>query len=268
VARKAPPRSVPPRRKALRSTPVHPKFRARRVSVARTAGRRRLRRLVLAVGLVALVFAAGGIVLSPLLDVDRIVIAGAGPRLDEVRAAAEVERGTAILLLDTGAASERIESLAWVAHADVVREVPGTVKIQVTARPPVAFVPRSDGTYGVVDATGTVVSVEAAPPPGLTSLVSDAPDVEPGDRIRPRAAAVVAAALGPLADRVTRVFVDQTFEDQDRAALLLADGSEVRLGRLDRLAEKARAADAVLRSLDGTPVTYLDVRVPSAPVTG
>ncbi len=231
--------------------------------MARTAGRRRLRRLVLAIGLVAVVFAAGGIVLSPLLDVDRVVISGAGPRVNEVRAAAEVERGAAILLLDTGAATDRLESLAWVAHADVVRELPGTVKIQVTARPPVAFVPRSDGTFGVVDATGTVVSVEAVAPPGLTSLVTDTPDAAPGDRIRPRAAAVVAAALGPLADRVTRVFVDQ-----DQAALLLADGAEVRLGRLDRLSEKARAADAVLRSLNGTPVTYLDVRVPGAPVTG
>jgi hypothetical protein len=56
--------------------------------------------------------------------------------------------------------------------------------------------------------------------------------------------------------------------EDGQAALLVIDGPEVRLGDLDRLDEKMRAADAVLRSLAGTPVTYVDVRVPSGPVTG
>jgi cell division protein FtsQ len=233
------------------------------VEVARTAGRRRLRRLVIVASLVATIFAAGGIILSPLLDVDHVVIGGAGPRVQEVRAAAQIERGSAILLVDPGNVAERIESLAWVADAEVSRELPGTVTIQVTTRPPVAVVPRTDGTFAVVDPTGTVVAIEAVAPEGLTALVTDDPDVEPGDRIAPPAVARVAAELGPRAGRVARVMVED-----GQAALLMAGGPEIRLGNLDRVHEKARAADAVLASLSRAPVTYVDVRVPSAPVTG
>lgn len=237
-------------------------MRDRRVAVARSAGRRRLRRLVILASLVALAFGAGALVLSPLLDVDHVVVTGGGPREQEVRQAAEVEQGSAMLLVDTASVEARIESLAWVASAGVERELPGTISIAVTSRPPVATVPRSDGTFAVVDPTATVVSLEAESPAGLPALVTDQVDVAPGDRVRPRATARVAAALGPLAGRVGRVMVEG-----GRAMLLIEGGPEVRLGNLDRLGEKMRAADAVLISLAGVPVTYVDVSVPSAPVT-
>jgi hypothetical protein len=96
----------------------------------------------------------------------------------------------------------------------------------------------------------------------LPALVTTSPPPGPGRRIAPRAAAQVAAGVGPLAGRVARVSVDHA-----QAALLLTDGTEVRLGGLDHVQEKARAADAVLAALPG-PVAYVDVRVPSAPVTG
>jgi cell division protein FtsQ len=238
-------------------------MRDRRVEVTRAAGRRRLRRLVVVIVLVGAVFGAGALLLSPLLDVDDVTITGAGPRVDEVRKAAEVEQGAALLLIDTGAVADRIESLAWVADAEVTRELPGTLAIRVTSRAPVAFVARSDGTFGVVDPTATVVSIEPTPPAGLASLVSTTPDAELGDLVKPTTSARVAAHLGPLAGRVERVSVER-----GQAALLMAGGPEVRLGGLDRLDEKARAADAVLATLAGAPVTYVDVRVPSAPVTG
>jgi len=214
------------------------------------------------VTLVAVVFAAGGLILSPLLDVDDVTITGAGPRVQQIREVSEVERGEAILLVDTDDVAERIESLPWVAGAEVARELPGTISIRVTSRAPVAVVARTDGTFGVVDPTGTVVSIGTTAPEGLTSLVSDTPDAEPGARIEPLASARVAAQLGPLAGRVARVFVEG-----GQAALLMAGGPEIRLGRLDRLHEKVRAADAVLTGLAGAPVTYVDVSVPSAPVT-
>ncbi len=208
-------------------------------------------------------FGAGGLVLSPLLDVDQVSVSGAGPRVQEVRSAAATKRGDALLLVDTGAVAERIQSLAWVAHAEVTRELPGTLRIEVTSRAPVATVARTDGTFAVVDPTGTVVSVAAAPPEGLTALVSDTPDPAPGERIAPVASARVAARLGPLVGRVARVMVEH-----GQAALLMAGGPEIRLGGLDGLPEKMRAADALLTSLAGAPVTYVDVRVPGAPVTG
>ncbi len=50
--------------------------------------------------------------------------------------------------------------------------------------------------------------------------------------------------------------------------LALRDGPEVRLGPPDNVPAKTRAALAVLGTITGPPPAYVDVRVPTAPVTG
>ena len=62
---------------------VDPRIRQRRVTLARDAGRRRLRRVMiggvaLVVGLVAL-----GLTLTPALDVEQVEVGGAGPTSGE-----------------------------------------------------------------------------------------------------------------------------------------------------------------------------------------
>jgi cell division protein FtsQ len=243
--------------------PIDPRIRARRVAVAREAGRRRLRRLLLVLALAAVTGAVAIVMWSPLLDVDRVAVAGAGARAASVRAAAGVEPGAALLLVRTGGVEERVEELPWVAEARATRELPGTLRITVTERPPVGFATRPDGTAAIVDATGVVTEVAASAPAGLPGLVTAAPPPRPGKVVTPGASARVAAALGPLAGRVTRVSVDR-----GEAALTLTDARVVRLGDLTRLDEKARAAAAVLDAPGLPAVAYVDVRVPSAPVTG
>jgi cell division protein FtsQ len=213
--------------------------------------------------LAALTGAAAIVMWSPLLDVDRVVVAGAGSRAAAVRAAAGVEDGSALLLVATGGAEDRVERLPWVAEAHATRELPGTLRITVTERPAVAFATRPDGRVAVVDATGVVTEIVAGGPDGLPALVTAARPPRPGRVVTPAAAARVAAALGPLARRVTRISVDR-----GEAALTLADARVVRLGNLTHLEEKARAAAAVLDSPGLPAVAYVDVRVPSAPVTG
>lgn len=207
--------------------------------------------------------AAALAVWSPLLDVDRVVVVGAGPRSAQVRETAGVEHGAALLLLDTGAVEARVESLAWVHDARAERDLPGTLRITVHERPPAAFAPRPDGGVALVDATGIVTGDAATAPGALPALVTTHAPPRPGGRVEPAAAARVAGALGPLAPRVARVSVEGA-----RAALLLTDGIEVRLGDLQHVDEKARAAAAVLSAASGRGITYVDVRVPGAPVTG
>ncbi len=242
---------------------VDPRMRDRRVAVQRDAGRRRLRRLLLALAVLAIATAAVGVVLSPLLAVDDIAIAGAGDRAPEVRAVADDDLGSALLLLDTGGVADRVETLPWVASARVERELPNTVRITVTPRVPVAFARAADGTVGLVDGRGVVLAVAPSPPLGLVELtgVTDVPPL--GERVDARDAARVAAGLGPLAGRVATITVVD-----GRAALRIVSGPEVRLGTLDRVEEKARAADAVLGATALGALTYIDVSVPSAPVTG
>lgn len=239
---------------------VDPRIRARRIEVQRQLGRRRLRVLVVAAAVAALGGGAWWAVRSPLLDVDRVVVRGA-VHVDAatIVGAAGVARGQALLDVDTGAVVRRVESLAWVARADVARDWPGTLRITVREYRPVAFARRPDGAVALLSAGGRVLADADAAGDGLVEVTGlrRVPDV--GSRLFPPDAAGVARAVPrPLGRQVVAVDV------ADGVALRLASGTEVRLGTLDDLAAKAAAALAVLERAGGA--AYVDVRVPSAPV--
>ena len=259
--------AVIPRRAAM----MNPRIRARRVAVTRAQGRRRLRRLVLGAGAVAVLAGAVGIIVSPLLDVDALDVRGVEEaQVGEVLAAAGIERGEPLLLFDAGAAATRVENLAWVDRATVARHLPGTVRVTVTPRRPVAWTRGEDGAFHLVDRSGAVVAGAATIPEALPELTAGSGDPgvtdgEVGTRVSDSlaGAARVAGAFGDeFAVSVAAVLVDR-----GRATLVLDEGPEVRLGSLSHVRVKLRAARAVLAALAG-PVTYVDVQVPSAPVTG
>jgi cell division protein FtsQ len=253
------PRATPSRARPLRPrpAPMDPRVRARRAAVTREAGRRRLRRLLWLLGALALAGALTGAVLSPLLDVNRVRVVGVdGAHADEVRAATGVEQGAALLLVDTGAVTSRVEELAWVDEVQVRRVLPGTLRVEVTPRFPVAWRATPAGTVELIDRRGVAVTTVPTPPAGLPELEARGADVA--------AAARVAGALGStFAPQVARVVVDG-----GHGRLWLHAGPEVRLGEARDVVAKIRSAEAVLAALGGGLVNYLDVRVPSAPVTG
>ena len=246
-----------PARPGMRRIPVNPKIRARRVAVIREQGRRRLRRLLVIVGLLATVGALTGAVLSPLLAVNDVAVSGvSGPHAEEVRAALRGDVGEPLLLVDTGAAVTAVEALPWVDRASVDRQLPGTLRVEVTPRFPVGWRSDAAGRVLMVDSLGGVVTVADAAPAGLPKLLSAG--------AAGRGAARVAAALSPT----LRPLVGAIAVENGEATMSLINGPQVRLGALHELSGKGRAVEALLRALGGTPVTYIDVRVPSSPVTG
>jgi cell division septal protein FtsQ len=120
---------------------IDPRIRARRIDVARTAGRRRLQRL-LELGAVLLVAAAFvGALRSPLLDVDTIRVAGGEhTSAEQVRAAAGIELGDQLIDVDLAAAGARIAALPWVERAHLGRRVDGSISIRLVERAPAATV--------------------------------------------------------------------------------------------------------------------------------
>jgi cell division protein FtsQ len=212
----------------------------------------------------AVIGGAIGVVLSPLLALDDVTVVGAGDRAAEVHRVVDGDLGSALLLLDTGAVAGRVERLPWVADARIERELPNSLRIVVTERAPVAWARTADGSVALVDGRGFVLAVALTPPDGMPEL-RDIAQVPPlGGRISPTGGARVAAALEPLAGRIKDVVVDA----DGQTVLHVLDGPELRFGGPDRLAEKARSAAAVLQATDPSSLTYVDVRVPSAPVTG
>lgn len=215
--------------------------------------------------LLGLATGALGAAFSPLLDIDRVRVVGLGPdaaRAGEVRGAAGADVGSPLLLADTGAIEDRVESLPWVADARVTRHFPGTLTVHVSPRVPVAWSAAADGAVAVVDAHGRVVATALTPPSGLPQLLG-AETPASSKVVAPIAARVAGAVPADIRPAVAGIVVED-----DQAVLRLGVGTEVRLGAPRGVAAKARAAAAVLGSLGLGLPSYVDVRVPSAPVTG
>jgi len=248
---------------------IDPRIRKRRATVQREQGRRRLRVMLIVVIIAVVVACLYGIARSSLLAVETITVDGATQAdVDVIRQASGIEDGEPILFVDLGSAEAAVESVPWVATARVTRELAHTIRIEITERVPVAWFARGDGTIALVDASGRVLGPVAAPPllaelQGLEELTTP-----PGARITPAGLAEVTSALPEDLRRRVRAVVRVDDGGVAAATLVLGDGPEVRLGSLDELEEKGSAAVAVLSALGESRPGYIDVRVPSAPVTG
>jgi cell division protein FtsQ len=244
-----------------------PRMRARRVEVARGAGRRRIRRLKAVLGVICAVVWALVAIRSPLLDVDRVTVVGAEqvPAAEVRRVAATTSAGTPMVDVDPGAARAGVAALPWVDEVRVTKLWPGTVRIVITERHEVAAV-ETDGRgegWALVDADGRVLALVAAEP-DLPALPGER-GVAPGDTLGGEDRRAL-AILGALPSEL-RSSVDATAAGADGLELVLDDGFRVVLGDGGDLAAKAEAAEAV-RQHAGDPdgACRIDVRVPTAPV--
>ncbi len=235
---------------------IDPRLQARRLEVTRDRGRRRLRRLLTVLAVVALAAGAFGVTRSPLLDVDHVAYQGtSGPRSTELAAAADLRPGAPMVEVDPGAVSRRIAELPWVDTVEVVRDWPGTVVVRVTERVPVAV----DATGAGIDAGGHVIGPVAAD--GLPEV--DITTAEVGtvvDDAHRDLVAVVAAMPPDL-----RAEVREARVDDGEVVLVLTDRIHVRFGGAERASAKFAAIEALLDQAGRSTTAAIDVRVPSSP---
>lgn len=241
---------------------VDPRMRARRIAVLRAQGRRRFRILV-TLAAVALVAGLGfGISRTPLADVDRISIGGIGDREAEILDSAGFSTGMPMLSLDLDAAERSVASLPWVRTARVWRDWPGTVRITVEPRVPVAEVPAAGGRAVLIDAFGYAVDwAPASAEPGGLARVAVPFAGRLGD-IHTAAdgpLAVVAAMPDDLREWVGAVTLDPV---NGHLGLQLVGGATVVLGEQNLMDDKISAVRAVLAGTELDCITEIDVIMP------
>jgi cell division protein FtsQ len=248
--------------------PVDPRMRSRRIAVRRDEGRRRLKRVTLALGALALGVVAAAATQSPLLDVDQVMVTGTSHTPEQaVRRAAGITTGDALVAVDPGAVAGRVEELPWVDRARVTRDWPSSVRIQVTERSVAAVVQVTEDRAALVDARGRVLSIEPWAP-GAVLGGGDAPlvltgiegRVAEGEQLSGEARDALELATA-LRDRLPGV-VASVSTDLDAT---LVDGGSIRFGSTDQLEAKVTAAKTVLSDVDMTCLETLDVRVPGSP---
>ena len=257
---------------------VDPRMRARRISVMRSQGRRRLHILAVVAGMVLAAAAAWGVSRTPLIDVDRIAVTGADPATTtEILDSSNLAMGLPMLYLDVDKVERSVASLPWVRSARVWRDWPGTVHIAVEPRVPAASVPAAGGRSALIDAHGYVIAW--APPPGSPEAPVDAGRVADGSAAVgvPRVSvpfpgqlgdihtaadgplAVVAAMPDDLRAWVTAVTLDP---DLGSIGLELIGGARVVLGEPTLIDDKISAVRALLASTDLDCITGIDVTMP------
>lgn len=203
---------------------------------------------------------------SPLLDVDRVHIAGASATgRDEVLAAAGLHGRRLMVDVRERVAARRLEALPWVQQATVTRRWPSTVEVSILERTPVAALPAGEEAWALADATGRVLDVTPERPADLVMVRTDAPVGDPGtvlDAGTARAVKLVATLDAPLEERVRELRVASGQVDlliEPRPVL-------VRFGPAADVPAKLQALVTLLDRVDLRGVASIDVRVPAAPV--
>ncbi|MGJ9412015.1 cell division protein FtsQ/DivIB [Aeromicrobium sp. CF4.19] len=226
--------------------------------------RRRLFRYVLPVlGLAAV----GGLVwlvaFSSVLAADAVEVEGADTlETAEVREAAQVPLGEPLVRLDTVAIESRVAAMERVERVSVSRSWPGTVRIDIVERRPVAWV-QLDGRLRAIDRFGVDFKTYRREPRTIVEVRF--PSLEA--RQRQQALASAASVLHSLRTDdpgLTDVIRYVEVQSRDSVVLALTRGRTVTWGGADQTQEKL----TVLRSLlDAVDASGYDVSAPEQPTT-
>lgn len=207
--------------------------------------------LVLATGLALVAWLAVPLFAGPALN--RLTVSGRLQHVDPaaVRAVVLPAVGSGFFTTRVGAVSAAVRQIPWVAEADVRREWPHTLHVEIVEEAPVA---RWNGD-GLIDSQGRVFvhtqTKTYAGLPLLTGRDEDAEDVLAEFN-------TLANLVAPRGLAITELDVDA----RGAATVLLSDGIEVRLGREDAAARLARFAAMALPALGVrlAAVAYVDMR--------
>ncbi|MEV3980043.1 cell division protein FtsQ/DivIB [Nonomuraea sp. NPDC050227] len=189
---------------------------------------------------------------SPVLGVRSIEIVGNLTVTSEhIKQQAAVPDLHPLATVDLADVQARVLGIRQLATAKVDRVWPGTLRIEVVEREPVAVIP-AGGRFAVVDKQGVVIEVKDTSPFMLPLLKVDRPAA--GDPATMAALQVVQALPPVVAGKVRQVRAASA----EGVTLELSDGRTVLWGGADRPQEKGR----ILVSLLSRKATLYDVSSP------
>lgn len=170
----------------------------------------------------------------------------------QVQQAAAVPMREPLARVDLDLVRARVQALAPVERAVVSRGWPGTIKIQVIERTPVAAVPRGATRWTLIDGQGVAYRTVSRLPGGLPLAQLATPG--PGDLNTRSALTVLAALTDDLRDQLVGI----TVKAPAQISLQLKDDRTVVWGDDTQSPYKAQVATALLKR-DGDTI---DVSAP------
>lgn len=255
-------RWLPVRQEPAAGGPPRPGFLERLAEQARARRRLAWRKMLLVVGVVAVLGGvAWALLMSPLLalDVAEVTVSGVGegttvPR-EDVMSLVEERAGTPLPRLDTGALAEDVRAITTVRSVSVTRTWPRGLAVDVVPREPVAAATAEDGLV-LLDEDGVVVGTAEEAPEGLPRVTVPLEGERAGETL--------SAVLTVLAELPAGLRAEVATADAANPAAIsleLTDGAEVLWGSVEESELKA----AVLAVLREREASLYDVTVPRAP---
>ncbi|NRQ36555.1 FtsQ-type POTRA domain-containing protein [Nonomuraea sp. NN258] len=178
---------------------------------------------------------------SPVLGVRSIEIVGnltvPSERIKQQAAVADLHP---LATVDLAGVQNRVLGIRQLADAKVDRVWPGTLKIQVVEREPIAAL-QVGGKVAIIDKQAVVIELKDTLPPLLPVLKVDRPAAN--DPVTMAALQVIQAVPGTVSAKVREVRATSA----EAVSLELSDGRTIVWGGPDRPQEKARILTELLR---------------------
>ena len=206
---------------------------------------------------------------TPVFAVEQVEVRGASPALArEVTMATRGLVGQSLVTIDADEVEGTLRALPAVAGVSVDRAFPHSLVVKVAPERPVAVVRRRDSSWLVTGAGKVIRRIETGTERQLPRLwLAKGTTIRLGGNVPPgwlpATRALAAAHSVGLASRVKGVR-----PVGDELTLVLRRGTELRLGRATEVGLKLTVAAQVLRLVDSSSTSYVDVSVPQRPVAG
>lgn len=207
---------------------------------------------------------------TPLFAVRELDVTGAPPAVQEaVREAAKPFFGESLVALDQDELRRTLEALPTVRSLQVDRAFPHTLRITVAPERPLAVLRRGKDAWVVSDRGRVMQDVAAGVPTSRPRIwTGKGTQIERGELVETASVRLALVVLRRVpADFPVGIRAART--EGEAVTLVLASGTDLRLGDREALGLKLDVAGRVLRTLDPAErreLAYLDVTVPERPV--
>jgi cell division protein FtsQ len=252
---------------------IDPRIRQRRVAIQRSQGRRRLRWVLAAVVVLALIAALIALLHTPPFSVRVVKVSGPHAHTSDsaIIAAADLTGHPPMISVSLGGTADKVEALPYIASAKVSRNWPDGITISVTERAPVVQMAGPSTSWSVLDGRGRTLQVGPARLPDLVVLIvhtatGGVPPAPVGKSLPPTADAGLEVAR-TLPKAFSAQVVSLTVAPDNTVSMALNSGITVLLGTDTDLPAKYEDVATILAHETLHPTSTIDVTVPQSPTT-
>jgi len=250
---------------------IDPRIRQRRVAIQRSQGRRRLRWVIAAIGAAVLVAGVVALLHTPWFSAQVVSVSGAHRHTTTAAIvdAAGLEGHPPLISVDPGPTAARVDTLPFIASAQVHRHWPDGVTISVTERVPKAVMAGPGSSWAVLDGHGRTLIVDPGRPPGLIVLTVQTAQgpARPGTvgHTLPGADSFALTVCRTLPLAFSAQVVSVTEAANATVSLGLNSGITVLLGTDSDMTAKYEDVAAVIAHASLRGQRIIDVTVPQSP---